>query len=72
MPDTQNELRVKCERELLEALDMIALSFSGMDRSDLVRHVLTAYASKKQRQASLIAKAPAINPPPADSRWSDL
>lgn len=66
------ELRVKCDRELLEALDMIALSFGGMDRSDLVRQVLTAYAVKKQRQASLIAKAPTINPPPADSRWSDL
>lgn len=58
--------------ELLEALDMIALSFAGMDRSDLVRQVLTAFAVKKQRQASLIAKSPTINPLPADSRWSDL
>ena len=51
---------------------MIALSFGGMDRSDLVRTVLTAYAAKKQRQAMMISKAPTINPPPADSRWSDL
>lgn len=60
------------DRDLLSALDMIALARGGMARSDLVEAVLRRYVASKQREAMLIAKGPAINPPPSDSQWSDL
>ncbi len=66
------ELRVMMERDLLSALDMIALSQGGMPRSDLVESVLRRYVVAKQRAATLIAKGPQINPAPSDSEWSAL
>lgn len=68
----KSELRVSMDRDLLEALDMIALARGGMARSDLVAIVLRRYVAQKQKEASLISKGPAINPPPSDSQWSDL
>lgn len=72
MSADKSELRCAMDADLLQALDMIALSFNGMPRSSLVENVLRAYVAKKQRQAMLVAKAPQINPPGPDSQWSDL
>lgn len=69
--DSRLELRGLYPRELVEALDMISIS-QGRSRVDLVGRVLTAYVVSKQREASLIARTPQINPPPADSGWTAL
>lgn len=68
----KSELRVAMDRDLLQALDMIALARGGIARSDLVELVLRRYVASKQREASLVIKGPAINPPPSDSQWSGL
>jgi hypothetical protein len=67
----QLELRGLYDREVVEALDMIALA-KGMTRADLVGRVVTAYVVHKQHEASLVAKTARINPPPMDSGWSPL
>ena len=65
------ELRGLYDRELVEALDMLALA-KRLTRSDLVGRVLRSYVASKQHEAMLIAKSPRVNPPAADSDWSEL
>lgn len=69
--EEQLELRGLYPRDLVEALDMIALA-KGMTRTDLVGRICSAYVAKKQHEASLVAKTARIHPPPMDSGWSPL
>jgi hypothetical protein len=63
------ELRGCYERDLVAALDMIAMG-KRMTRTDLVGRVLRMYVLQKQHEASLVSKLPRINPPVLDSQWS--
>ncbi len=71
MANDKVELRGLYASDLMEALDMIALS-RRITRADLVGRVLQSYVAQKQHEASLVVKAPQINPPATDSAWSDL
>ena len=68
----KKEFRAKLDCDLMNALDMIAMSKGqGWNVTRLVVTVLSQYVATKQHQASLLSKLPAINPLPADSQWSD-
>lgn len=70
MPADTLELRGSYDRDLVQALDMIALA-KGMTRTDLVGRVLAMYVARRQHEASMVVKGPRINPPALDSQWSD-
>ena len=69
--DTKIELRGLYSRDLVEALDMIAIA-QGRTRVELVGRVLAGYVATKQREASLVAKTAPINPPAVDSIWGGM
>jgi hypothetical protein len=71
MADTRLELRGMYPRDLMEALDMIALA-KRTTRVDLVGRILTRYVVGVQHEASLVGKSPKVNPQHPDSDWSAL
>lgn len=64
------ELRGCYDRDLVAALDMIAMG-KRITRTDLVGRVLRMYVVQKQHEASLVSKLPRLNPPAVDSQWSE-
>lgn len=71
IPETK-ELRLQMPVEVLQVLDMVALASGASSMTSWVRRELTRLAVEKQRQATMVAKLPLINPAELDSQWSDL
>lgn len=69
--ETKVEVRGLYPRDLVEALDMIAIA-KGVTRVDLIGRLLSQYVAVKQREASLVARTAPINPPSMDSTWGGL
>lgn len=65
------EVRGMYPREVVEALDMIALA-KKRTRYDLVGHVFRLYVATKQHEASLVSRTRTVNPSNLDSDWIGL